>query len=942
MTGTTPEQRARANIDRLLEQAGWAVQDMAALNVHAGRSVAVREFQLRSGHGTADYLLYVDGRAAGVVEAKPVGHTLSGVEAQSGKYGAGLPDNLPCYARPLPFLYESTGMETRFTNGLEPQPRSRSVFSFHTPETLAGWLGAQETLAESSTDGPELIADAGGGGYRIRQSLRRRLTTMPPLEDSNLWTVQAQAIRNLEVSLAEARPRSLVQMATGSGKTFMACNEVYRLIKHAGARRVLFLVDRSNLGRQTNREFQGFTVPGDGRKFTELYNVQLLQSNSIDPMSKVCIATIQRVYSMLRGEELDPDLEEASGYDVANARPSPQTVEYNRSFPIEEFDFIITDECHRSIYDLWRQVLEYFDAFLIGLTATPSKQTMGFFRQNLVMEYSHPQAVVDGVNVPYSVYRIGTKITEEGSTIDAGTNVQRRNRRTRKPRWEDLDDELAYTSGQLDREVVSEDQIRTVIQTFRDRVTTEIFPGREHVPKTIVFAKDDSHADDIVNIVREEFGKGNEFCQKITYRTTGAKPEDLITQFRNSFNPRIVVTVDMIATGTDIKPVEIVFFMRNVRSRNFFEQMKGRGVRTISQTEFNSVTPDAKDKDRFVIVDAVGVTESELGESFSLDRHPTVPFDKLLDLVAMGNREPDTLSSLASRLARLDRRLSPQDRQAVEDLAEGATLKELVSDLLNATDPDAALDAAREATGQDDPPEEAIGEAEKELLERAAKPFAANPEFRQRLIEIHRAYEQTIDTVSQDTLIRAEFSGAEADELTRSFREYIEEHRDEITALQVLYQRPYSQRLSLDEIKALADSLQSPPRSWTPARLWGAYEQLDRDRVRGSGQRVLTDIVSLVRYAVGADDELAPFAEQVEQRFHGWLATQEIAGRTFTDEQRQWLEDIKDHIAGSVSIDTADLQLSPFAQRGGIGRAGALFGDGLALLLEELNLALAG
>ena len=938
MTGTTPEQLARANIDRLLEQAGWEVQDENALNPYAARGVAAREFPLRPGHGTADYLLYVDGRAAGVVEAKPVGHTLTGVEGQSGKYGTGLPDNLPCYIRPLPFLYESTGAETRFTNGLDPQPRSRNVFSFHTPETLAEWLGA----SIPSRDTGQRQAAEPQAAYTAPYSLRNKLTNMPPLDESGLWPAQAQAIRNLEQSLAEARPRSLVQMATGSGKTFMACNQVYRLIKHAGARRVLFLVDRSNLVRQTYREFQGFTVPGDGRRFTELYNVQLLQSNSIDPVSKVCIATIQRVYSMLRGEELDPELEEASGYDVASARPSPQTVEYNRSFPIEEFDFIITDECHRSIYDLWRQVLEYFDAFLIGLTATPSRQTIGFFNQNLVMEYNHQQAVVDGVNVPYNVYRIETRITGEGSTIEAGMTVDRRDRRTRKVRWEELEEELPYTSGQLDRDVVAEDQIRTVIQTFRDRVTTEIFPGRQHVPKTIIFAKDDSHADDIVRIVREEFAAGNDFCQKITYRTTGAKPEDLITQFRNSFNPRIVVTVDMIATGTDIKPVEIVFFMRNVRSRNFFEQMKGRGVRTISQTDFNQVTPDATGKERFVIVDAVGVTESELGESYSLDRHPSVPFDRLLDLVAMGDRDPDTLSSLASRLARLDRRISPQDRQSVESLTEGATLKSLVEDLLNATDPDAAEEAAREATGQDDPPDEAVAKAEKELLEAAARPFAANPELRQRLIDIQRASEQTIDTVSQDTLIRAEFSDAEANNLTRSFREYIEQHRDEITALQVLYQRPYGQRLGYADICALAEALQSPPRSWTPPRLWDAYRQLDQSRVRGSSQRVLADIVSLVRYAVGHDDELAPFAEQVDEQFRGWLAVQEITGREFTDEQRHWLEDIKDHIAGSVSIEPADLQYAPFAQRGGIGRAHALFGDGLAPLLEELNLALAG
>ena len=590
-----------------------------------------------------------------------------------------------------------------------------------------------------------------------------------------------------EQSLAEARPRSLVQMATGSGKTFMACNQVYRLIRHARARRVLFLVDRSNLGRQTLREFQGFTVPGDGRKFTELYNVQLLQSNSIDPVSRVCIATIQRVYSMLRGEELDPDMEEQSGFDLASGRRSPQTVEYNRNFPIEEFDFIITDECHRSIYDLWRQVLDYFDAFLIGLTATPSKQTFGFFNQNLVMEYNHRQAVVDGINVDYDVYRIETEITGQGGSIEAGYKVDRRDRLTRKVRWEELEDDLTYAPSQLDRAVVAVDQIRTVVRTFRDRITTEIFPGRQHVPKTIIFAKDDSHADDIVNIVREEFAKGNDFCRKITYRTTGAPPEVLINQFRNSFNPRIVVTVDMIATGTDIKPVEVVFFMRNVRSRNFFEQMKGRGVRIITPTDFNSVTPDAPAKDRFVIVDAVGVTESELSDSYSLDRHPSVPFDKLLDLVAMGDRDPDTLSSLASRLARLDRRLSPQDRRAVEAGTGGTSLKELVAGLVKATDPDAALDAAREATGQDDPPEEAVNRVEKEMLDAAALPFAANPQLRQRLTEIHRAYEQTIDNLTADTVIRAEFSFAESDSLTRSFKDYIEENRDEITALQVLY-----------------------------------------------------------------------------------------------------------------------------------------------------------
>ena len=625
---------------------------------------------------------------------------------------------------------------------------------------------------------------------------------------------------------------------------------------------------------------------------------------------------------------------------MAAFRKEPAPVEYSPDIPIDTFDVIITDECHRSIYNLWRQVLEYFDAFLIGLTATPSRQTFGFFHQNLVMEYTREQAVADDVNVDSDTYRIRTEITEQGSTVDAGYNVDRRDRLTRKVRWEQLEEDLTYTPNQLDREVVADNQIRTVIQTFRDKLFTEIFPDRTHVPKTIIFAKDDSHADDIVRVVREEFGKGNAFCRKITYKTTGADPEDLLTSFRNSYDPRIVVTVDMIATGTDIKPVEIVFFMRNVRSRSFFDQMTGRGVRTISPTDFNAVTPDARNKDRFVIVDAVGVTETELSDSYSLERHRTVPFDKLLDRIGMGNRDPDVLSSLGSRLARLDRRLSPADRDSIEAASDGVPLRKLVAGLLEAVDPDAALESARQATGQDEPPESAVTEAQGKLLEAAAQPFAANPDLRQRLIDVHRSYEQTIDTVSADTVIEADFSDDQADQTVTSFREFIEENRDEITALQVLYERPYSQRLRYADIKALADALKSPPRSWTPERLWAAYRRLDESSVRGSGQRTLADVVSVVRYAIGGADELAPFADGVRERFDGWLAMQQTAGRDFTDEQVRWLEAIRDHVAGSVSIDMGDFELAPFTQRGGLGKAYELFGEQLEGLLEELNLEL--
>ena len=936
----TPEEQAREHIDRLLTDSGWVVQNAKETNLYAGLGIAVREFVLKDDHGRADYLLYVNHRAVGVVEAKPAGHTLSGVEIQTGKYSDGLPDDLPFYRKPLPFLYQSTGVETCFTNLFDPDPRSRPLFSFHRPETLAEWLGMSPS-------------HAGSGVLREQPSpyittFERAMRNLPPLATEGLWSAQVKAIRQVEQSLARGDPRVLVQMATGSGKTRMASALAYRLIRYADSRRILFLVDRSNLARQTLREFQGYYTPDDGRKFTEIYNVQhLSRSNRIDPVSRVCIATIQRVYSILKGEPLDEDLEEVSGYEAAILQGPQATVEYNAAIPIETFDIVVTDEAHRSIYNLWRQVLEYFDARLIGLTATPSKQTLGFFKQNLVMEYGHEQAVADGVNVDFDVYRIKTAITEGGGIVEAGYYVDKRDRETRAVRWEQLDDDLDYAASDLDRGVVAEDQIRTVLQTFRDKALPEMFPGRQVAPKTLIFAKDDSHAEDIVRIAREEFGRGNEFCQKITYKTTGAKPEDLLKAFCNSVMPRIAVTVDMIATGTDVRPLEVVFFMRNVRSRTFFEQMKGRGVRVISSTEFQSVTPGAKgnaNKERFVIVDAVGVTESELSDSFTLNKQPTVSFGSLMDAVGKGNRQPETLTTLASRLARLDKQLTAPDRARIEEASGGVSLSAITAALVKACDPDAHLERAQAETGLPEPTPDAVSAAARQLREDASKPLAANPALRQLLLDIRKLYEQTIDTVSADAVIEAGPS-AEAEERARntvaSFREFIEEHKDEITALQIIYERPFRRPVAYEELRALASALHAPPRSWTTESLWNAYRQVEQSKVRGSVKSALTDVISLVRHAIGEDDELTPFPDRVRDNFERWMAMQEVAGSTFTDEQRRWLEAIRDHVAGNGSTTVADFDAAPFVQWGGIGRAAVVFGSDLTPLLHELNEALA-
>lgn len=800
---------------------------------------------------------------------------------------------------------------------------------------------------------------------------------------------------------------------------------------------------------------------------------------------------------------------------------------------------------------------------MIGLTATPSKQTFGFFNQNLVMEYPHEQAVADRVNVNYDVYRIRTRITEQGSSVEAGYSVQVQDRETRGKQWRELDDDFAYDPNQLDRDVVTPDQIRKIVREFRDKLFTEIFPGREWVPKTLIFAKDDNHAENIVEILREEFGKGNDFCRKITYKTTGASPKELIKSFRNSPMPRIAVTVDMIATGTDIKPVEIVFFMRAVKSRSFFEQMKGRGVRVIQPDDLKAVTPDAGVKDHFVIIDAVGICEHDMTDAKPMEKKPSVSFEKLLQAVAFGNTEDDVLTSIAARLARMEHRLSEEDDAVIREVSGGLSLRDLCGSLVEAVNPDRIVsrrleewelqqyqtagylnpyaevdvsqanlphwrqegatyfvtfrladslpsstlekwreerdiwrrlnpkpwnqeqereyferfssnierwldqgagscvlalpevktlmtDALKYFDGEcyhlgryvvaanhvhilvtplaDNKLSEILhswksytakqilnvevasrrlkdfeveaascrfkrnnkagerrfhvyqkeyydhivrspeslyrieqyierhaeydrGEWEKrrdaastaiqkqvrqEIVQEAVKPLH-DPKLRELLVKLKKKNEITIAHISQDQVLEAGFSHDALDRarsVVQSFEEFIEENKDEITAIQILYSRPYGRRLTFDAVKELAEKIEAPPRLWTESQLWQAYAALEKSKVRGAGgKRILTDLVSLVRFAMHRENELIPFPEKVNANFRVWV---EAASRRFTDEQMKWLEMIRDHIAANLGIEPDDFEYAPFAQEGGLGKVHQLFGEELGGIIDEL------
>lgn len=928
----TPEELARVDIDAQLVEAGWEVQDYADIYLQIGKGVAVREYPMKTGHGFADYLLFIGLEAVGVIEAKKAGSTLTGVEPQTKKYSEGLPDDIrtPFNDRNLKYRYESTGKETRFTNCLDPKPKSHRLFTFHRPDIVAkNFSFSGVNFGESPTS------------FIVQMNKQ-----IPELPEGRLWPAQKIAVRNLEESIRDGRRRHLIQMATGSGKTYTAIMSVFRMIQFGGARRILFLVDRGNLGKQAKREFDHFEVPGTGRKFSEIWNVQLLNSNKIDPVARVVITTVQRMYSILKGEdELQADEEESLQTLEALHKESPPVV-YNANLPIEMFDVLIIDECHRSIYNLWRQVLEYFDAHLIGLTATPSKQTFGFFQRNLVMEYGHRHAVADGVNVDYNVFRIRTSISEGGSTIEAGTMVDKRDRVTREKRWERLDDDLDYDSGKLDRLVVSMDQIRLIIRTWRDSLPV-LFPDRTHVPKTLVFAKSDNHADDIVQVIRDEFGEGNDFCQKITYRTTGAKPEEHLAAFRNSYNPRVVVTVDMIATGTDVKPIESLLFMRMVRSQNFFEQMKGRGVRIIDDDALIAVTPDAKEgKGRFWIIDAIGVTEEHAqNESPPLERAPTIAFDKLLKAVATGSVDEDIHSTLAGRLSRLRRQLDNIQQNEFEDMA-GTTLSEVIHAMVDSIDPDNIQNKAHELIPvpyDQSHTDVQLNQIMHQLMEEATAPLR-NPRVRDWISDTKRALDQTIDVTSQDFLLGAVVS-KEAEErckvVASSFETWIEENKDEIVALEMLYQRPRREMPSFKQIKDLHRKMQSASAILEPKIVWNAYSiiaDLQNRPKRGSGGQALADIVQLVRHALDPETEaLEPFADIVDYRFDSWLKAQQDAGFEYDDEQTRWLQDIANHIAGSLEIEIEDFDFAPFTKHGGLGKAHLLFGSRLIPIISELN-----
>lgn len=909
-----PEQAARDNIDKQLHAAGWAVQDKDKIDWNESIGIAIRGYQTNI--GPTDHVLFVERKPVGIIEAKKEkeGCKLISHETQAENYATSKLKYLD--NEPLPFVYESTGILTRFTDYRDPKPRSRPVFTFHRPETFKEWL-------------------------KEGKSLRARLLDIPGLPEYKLRDCQIKAINNLEKSFKENKPRALVQMATGAGKTYTAITSNYRLLKFANAKRILFLVDTKNLGEQAEQEFMAYQPSDDNRKFTELYNVQRLQSNYISPDSQVCICTIQRLYSILKGEELDEEAEEKNEINWEPKEPMP--VVYDAKIPIEQFDFIVIDECHRSIYNLWKQVLDYFDAFLIGLTATPDKRTFGFFNENVVSEYSHEEAVADGVNVGYDVYIIETEISQHGAMIKAKEFVDKRERLSRRRRWEQVDEDVSYSKKDLDKDIVNPSQIRNIIRAFKNKLP-EIFPGRKEIPKTLIFAKTDSHADDIIDIVREEFNEGNDFCNKITYKTE-EDPKSILARFRNAYNPRIAVTVAMISVGIDVKPLECLLFMRDVKSKGYFEQMKGRGTRTFGYDDLKKVTPSALSaKTHFVVVDAVGVTKSLKTDSRPLERKRSTPMKELLDAVTMGAKDEDLFTSLAGRLARLEKQLTDSEKETFEEKAKGKTLSETVKDLLNAYNPD-KIEEKAQVLKRENPEltqKQALDMAKESLSKTASSIFTGD--LNVYIENVRRVHEQIIDAVNIDKVTKAEWekdTDDKAREIVTDFSTYIKEHKDEIVALRIFYSQPYKLReLTSSMVKDVLEKLKMDKPLLAPLHVWHAYEQLEE--VKGkSPKSELVALVSLIRRVTGMDDKLTAYDKTVDRNFQKWVFEKQAGALKFNEEQMNWLRMMKEHIATSFHIEVDDLDYTPFDAHGGRGMMFQLFGSGMNRVISEMNEAMA-
>ncbi len=866
MSGLKPEERAREWIDRKLADAGWQVinRDEYAPGMTA---VAVREAAMRGGL-EADYLLLINGKAAAVLEAKREEVALDDPHliAQAENYTKQVQPWYPTWTLPLPFVYLSNGKEIAFKDCRTADAKYEIVQKFMRPWDLVRHLNLGEF------DG------------------------LPYLSPEGLRACQFEALTNLEKSFKEGRRRAVMVLATGSGKTFTACMMTYRMLAYTPMKRVLFLVDRNNLGTAAATALQTFKLTESGKPLSEIFWVEQLSNRPIESRTRVVVSTIQRLYSQLTGN-MDAYSEEDEDAGLGHREGTEVELPEKPELPSDFFDLIIIDECHRSIYSDWQKVLTYFKtARMVGMTATPIPETLAFFDNNRVANYTYEQSVLDDVNVGYRIYRIKTELTEEGGEIDAGDVLTVTNRLDAKQRSQIAVADREFDRNKLNRSIVVRDQIRKILEEYKDAVYTKLYPEREpnfdYLPKTLIFAVSELHAQLIVDVAKEVFGRTDDkFVQKITYSC--GDTNELIKSFRYDADFRIAVTVTLVATGTDVRPLEVLIFLNDVHSETLYAQMKGRGCRTITPSQLQSVTPNAATKELFYLIDAVGVTESEkfvpsLDGKNERTLNPTL--EALFEKMALGYLPDDYFQLLASKLSCIGNRADPEDLQEYHELSMTSPVAwaKTIMDVLE----EGKL-----------PPFTSASDDNRERM-AVVHDLLTNIPARKKLVEIAKGYVKEV-VGKTDAVISAGFSTEEAQASTKAFEAYVDAHRDDVEALRLIYNQETG-KLTRAAIDDLEKKLSASIPGFRVGRLWNDYALLNPDKIKPlmSDQQAVTNLIQLVRYAFKQIDSLYTLTSLAAQRFALWCGQ---AQRSITPEQRELFRKIAVYIAQNGSCDIRGL-----------------------------------
>ena len=862
-----PEEKARIKIDQWFYDAGWEVVNRDQYTP-TSTAVAIREGLLK-GNLEADYFLFINGKAVGVLEAKREEVDVSSgiVSDQVVTYAKNIPQYYQAYQRPLPLLYKSNGKIVLFKDYRDNDSDFEEINRIHTPWEIVKVLGIDDPFAG-----------------------------LPTLRSKRLRDCQYEAVTELEKSFRIGQNRALMVLATGAGKTYTACLTAYRMLAYTPMRRVLFLVDRNNLGKQAETEFGTFRLTDNGEAFNMIYTVNRLKSAKVPIDSNVVISTIQRLFSLLKGEEIS-DNEEDEEYDEEQEIVLPG----HPNLPHDFFDLIIIDECHRSIYGNWRKVLEYFDtARLLGLTATPVPETMAFFNNNRIVNYTLEKSILDGVNVDCRIYRIKTKATEEGGAIMEGDRLKVETRYTGEVKQVSNKETKNYTKEELNRSIINPAQIKLILNTYRDIVYTELFndPPREanmdYLPKTLIFALNEAHATNIVNIAKEVFGRTDDrFIQKITYSVGDSN--ELIRQFRNDKDFRIAVTCTLVATGTDVKPLEVVIFMRDVVSLPLYTQMKGRGVRTIGDEQLRNVTPNAISKDCFYLVDAVGVTEHEhlIPQPYEGPEGETVTLKELLERITHGYLPDIYLRRLASTLSRLYNKSNNVQRNEFIRLAQD-DMKDLSKRIYDALE----VQALHPFYTTDEPNYERKG---------LVAPIANHADARKYILILAAGFVNTL-MPGEDTLIFKGFSVEEARSTTDAFEEFCKEHADDIEVLRILYNNE-GEPITYFMLKDLENKLKMENNRFTSKQLWNSYAIINPTTVKRTSLKeeseALTNIIQLVRFAFHQIEKLDCLVTTAKQFFNLWCGQHQ---RDITDKQKAIIGKVVDYIASNGACTVKDIR----------------------------------